>query len=220
MGNFGCVRWLLGPRLVEAATWEGMELLRRASLLKGSADVSMLAGNRGTGGEHQVGGCHEGRKAPHKRTGQTFAAMPPLEAQQTLFRQAALGGTGSRDKRWERRHLMFVDIKKAWIRLLAYIVERRQPTTSYGPNMVACGLEWSELFQVWSTSAKLCQTLTGQIRPLPAAGARKLRNKCPMMDIRTCIMLSMSGGASGGEQTGERCSSIVAPLLQCAVGAC
>ena len=42
-----------------------------------------------------------------------FAAMPPLEAKKLLFRMAAKEQRVWRRGRWERRKLMFIDVKKA-----------------------------------------------------------------------------------------------------------
>ena len=42
-----------------------------------------------------------------------FAAMPPLEAKALLFRMCAKDPLVYREGKWQRRKLMFIDVKKA-----------------------------------------------------------------------------------------------------------
>jgi hypothetical protein len=42
-----------------------------------------------------------------------FAAMPPFEAKEMLFRQAARSRPTWKDGRWQRRKLLLIDVKKA-----------------------------------------------------------------------------------------------------------
>lgn len=46
---------------------------------------------------------------------ESFVTMPPLEVKTLLFRKTALGVRERRGRRWQRRQLIFEDIKEAHI---------------------------------------------------------------------------------------------------------
>ena len=86
----------------------------------------MLGQDREGSCDHQVGSCEKGdifkpllqsqargERLQDEGGESLFAAMPPLEAKKLLFRMAAKEQSVWRRGRWERRKLMFVDVKKA-----------------------------------------------------------------------------------------------------------
>ena len=58
--------------------------------------------------------CARGFKVEgEKGRGDSFAAMPPLEAKKILFRKAIQMGPKWKDGRWMKHKLIFIDVKKA-----------------------------------------------------------------------------------------------------------
>lgn len=134
MRRTGSVLWEIGeaggPALVDAARGQKMDLMRRIGLLK---EVPVEDGLKETGrapiNTNWVDVNKGSEECPNVRCRlvardlkpkaedrpDTFGAMPPLEAKKMLFRKAALGVLECRDERWQRRQLIFADIKKAQV---------------------------------------------------------------------------------------------------------
>ena len=118
----------LDPRLVEMAETEEMEYMRNLGVGEevdeqecwektGKAPVTtkFVRVNKGTKEEPNVRARLVARDFKVKGDGRDdlFAAMPPLEAKKMLFRMAAKDRLVWRGGRWQRRKLLFIDVKKA-----------------------------------------------------------------------------------------------------------